>query len=280
VGEFDFDDRPVPVLKHKSGMNPLVLIGGVIGIAVLAVGGLWLMSGKPAKLTLDDIDSPTVNENETFTVNLKSHAEGLAPADWSYGIVAGPPGARIDSTSGVFTWKPNEEQGPGEYPVTVAVQGKSSKSVHGKAAFTISVAEVNQPPIVTPIDEQSIVPGNEVRIVIKAKDADKPAQTLSYRLKLGPKDAKVDATSGQFSWQVPEYGVTGPQVIDIVVSDAKSDGAETPVRFTIIVQPPATPLLRLAALLRADGLTVENTVGEGLPGFTGKASYLQSATRY
>lgn len=50
------------------------------------------------------------------------------------------------------------------------------------------------------------------------------------------------------------------------------EAGEATATFKIIVAPPASPLLRLTAAARAAGLTVEDTVGEGLPGFNGKAS--------
>ena len=34
---------------------------------------------------------------------------------------AAPPGATIDPATGMFTWTPTADQGPGEYPVTIRV---------------------------------------------------------------------------------------------------------------------------------------------------------------
>ncbi|MBC8115509.1 MAG: hypothetical protein H7062_14080, partial [Candidatus Saccharimonas sp.] len=53
--------------------------------------------------------------------------------------------------------------------------------------------------------------------------------------------------------------------------DAEKDGAETPFTFKIKVEPLASPALRLAALLRAEGLTVEKRRGDAPGGFKGFA---------
>lgn len=272
MGQFDFEERPVTAVRAKSGISPMVWIGGVLGLMLLCAGAMWFFSPKPVNLSLDRVENQTVNEDATLTVTLKSRAEGLAENSWSYGIVAGPPGARIDAKTGVFTWKPNEEQGPGEFPVTVAVQAKGSQPVHDKKSFKIIVNEVNQPPAVTEIPTQKVTSGQTVRVTIKARDTDKPVQVLSYRLKSGPDGAKVDAT-GLFTWSVPESASAGDQAVEIAVSDAETGGAETTASFKIQIEPPASPVLRLVAALKAAGLTVEKSVGVAPPGFTGTTSY-------
>lgn len=272
MGEFDFNDRPVPVTRHKSGTSPLVLIGGGVALVAVVVGGLWLMMGGPVKLTLDPVENQTANESETISISLKAKGEGLKAGEWTYGIVSGPPGARVDAKTGLFTWKPGEDQGPGEFEVTVAAQAKGAKPAHDKQSLTITVKEVNQPPIIGEIEPQTVTAGESLRVAVKAKDNDKPAQTLIYRIKQAPAGAKIDSASGLFTWAAPESSSPGEELVGIAVTDAESGGAEGTATFKIIVAPPASPLLRLTAALQAAGLTVEDTVGEGLPGFKGKAS--------
>ena len=269
---FEFQDRPVPVRKAKQGMSPAVIIGGIFGIAILGVAALWFMSGKPVRLVLDAVGDQTVDEEATIKVSLKATADGLKPGEWTFGLVAGPPGAKVDPRSGTFTWTPGEDQGPEEHSVTVAVQAKGTRA-QDKQSFKITVKEVNQSPVVTDIPAQKASAGETVRVTIKAKDSDKPAQTLVHRLKSGPEGAKVDAASGVFTWTVPESGATGEQSVEIVVADAATDGAEASTRFTIQLEPPASPALRLIAALQGTGLKVETTVGVALPGFTGVASH-------
>lgn len=274
MGQFDFDDGPAPVVnaRPKAKINPLVWIGAAVGLLVVGVAGLFLLSSKPAKLTLEQADDQVVNEEATVTITLKSQVEGLGDGDWSFGIVTGPPGAKIDAKTGAFTWKPTEDQGPGEFPVTVAVQAKKDTAVRDKKTFNIKVNEVNQAPVVTAIPEQKGASGQLVRVTVKAKDSDKPAQKLTYRLKKGPEGALVDAT-GVFTWTAPDSATAMDVPVEIAVADAPSGGAETTAAFVIQVEPPASPVLRLVAAIKSAGLPVKNTVGTAPPGFTGKTLY-------
>ena len=280
MSQFDFNDTPAPIRKPaKKGLSPVTIIGGVVAVAGLGVGAMWMTSSTPAKLTLDRLKNLTCNEGETLKVNLAATAEGLKPGEWTYGIVAGPPGARIDPKTGLFTWTPGEDQGPSEQPVTVGVQAKGPKPAQDKTSFTITVNEVNQPPAIAAIAPQKVTAGETLRVATKATDADKPEQTLIYRLKSGPEGAKVDA-AGVFTWSAPEATTTAEQSAEIVVTDAEKDGAEATVRFSIQVEPPASPLLRLMAALRKAGLAVEQTVGDAPPRFTGDAIHLAVGEEY
>jgi Bacterial Ig domain len=274
MGDFDFEDRPVPIRKPaKSGMSPLMIAIGVLGLGALAVGGLWLFSSKPVELMLDPISEQTVAERETLTVNLKATAQGLKPGEWTYGLIAAPPGAKVDPKSGVFTWKPNEDMGATEQQITVAAQSKGDPPAQAKRTFKIKVTEVNEPPVIAEIPPQTVAAGSELRLTIKATDADKPPQTLTYRLKSGPKDAKVDAASGQFTWSPSESGTAQDLSAEVVVADAETGGAEALAKFTIKVTQLASPVLRFAAALREAGLAVEKVGGDPPPGFHGTAWY-------
>ena len=272
MGDFDFIDQPVPARKNKAGFNPLIIISGLVVAIGIGLAGLWHFWRSPAKLTLDPVASQTVRENETLTLKLAAHGEGLPRKDWSFGIVNGPPGAGIDADTGVFSWKPAEDQGPGEFQVKVTARSKSSKLIHDTQSFAISVAEVNQAPVIAPIPTQKGVAGQEIRIPIEAKDADKPPQKLTFKLNAGPEGASVDRKTGVFSWSIPEEGVSGPQKVEVAVDDGSGDDSEYQTSFSIEVQPPTSALLRVVAAFKAEGLEVETTTGSAPDGFRGKAS--------
>jgi hypothetical protein len=280
MGEFDFEDRPVSVRKTaKSGLGPLTLAGGILGIAVLAVGTMWFLSSKPAKLTLDAVEDQVVNEEAAVQLTLKATVEGLKQGEYSYGMISGPPGARVEAKTGVFRWIPDEEQGPGEFQVTVAVQSKGSNPIQDKKSFKITVSEVNQAPTITAIPNQKAVAGESIKLTVQAKDADLPAQTLSYRLKKGPPGATIDATTGVFTWAAPE-SPKGDQSVEISVADATTGGAEAITSFTIQVEAPTSDVPRLIAALQGAGLTIEKSIGETPAGFTGESSTFAIGDEY
>ena len=142
-----------------------------------------------------------------------------------------------------------------------------------KRSFQIMVAEVNQLPVVTPIPAQKVAAGQTVRLAVKAKDPDKPAQTLSYRVKQGPPGLQVDGTSGIVTWTAPESGTELEHPVEIIVADAPSGGGESSVAFKIEIKgQQSSHRLGFMAALKNGGLSTEKTAGEAPAGFTGKCS--------
>ena len=251
MSEFDFvDETSTPRKYGKSDINPAMIAGGCVVLAAVVGGIVWWLIGTPAKLSLAAIDNQTVNELETLNLPLKATAEGLNQGDWVYRIASGPPGATVDLKSGLLTWEPDEEQGPGEYTVTVVAQARGGKQAQDKQSFKIVVREVNQAPDIAPIPAQSVNSGDDVRVEIKAKDIDKPAQKLSYRLKNGPTDAQIASKTGVFTWTAPETSSEQNHTVEIIVTDAPTDGAVSLATFKVRVLPPASPSLRFMAALQ------------------------------
>ena len=107
-------------------------------------------------------------------------------------------GATIGATTGVFSWTPGEDDGPGTHPVTIRVT--DSGGATDETSFTITVTEGNTPPVLAPIANQSVNEGTVVNVTASATDADLPAQTLTYSLVTAPMGATIGATTGAFSW--------------------------------------------------------------------------------
>jgi VCBS repeat-containing protein len=77
----------------------------------------------------------------------------------TYSVQSGPSGLTVNAASGVVSWTPTEAQGPGDYPVTVRV---ADASLHADRSFTIHVTEVNRPPSLAAIADQTVNPGDVV----------------------------------------------------------------------------------------------------------------------
>ena len=271
MSEFDFVEQPFTVQKPASSGLGSKLWGGLVAVVVLGIGGMWWWTNRPAKLRLEGVPSQSIDEKETLTIPLKVKAEGLKDGKWAFGMVAGPPGAKIDPKTGVFTWQPAEDQGPDDHDVTVGVKATGGQTAHDKVSFKIAVHEVNEPPVVPAAPPLTVGAGAVLRLMLVAKDADKPAQKLSYRLQQAPDGAKLDAATGKFTWSPPESSSATEITVEAIVADAEKDGAETPFSFKIKVEPLASPALRFAAMLRAAGLMVEKLKGEAPAGFKGTA---------
>src|SRR5262249_41755590 len=96
-----------------------------------------------------------------------------------FGLLDAPPGAFIDPASGVFSWKPDVDQGPGKYVLIVRVTDNGSPSLFDEQTITISVLDpVNNPPLASISGPVSGVRGQTLEFLISASDAD-PGDTAS-----------------------------------------------------------------------------------------------------
>lgn len=284
MSQFVFEERGDSSPGRRSRRSfPGGVVLGVVCLAAAAGGGWWFVSNRPATLVLAPIADQTIREGEKLSLPLQVQAAGLPQGQWSFGIVSAPTGVRVDR-SGVVHWTPAEDQGPREYDVTVAVQAKGSRPVQAKATFKVLVEEVNQPPVPAPFEAPHVKAGEALTLTLKATDADEPAQSLRYDLKSGPPGATLDAKSGLFQW-LPPADTQGTFDVDVRISDLANasesadesgpQGTEVALRFTIHVEPGATPAMRLVTALQEQKL--ELTPAEGsVPGeFRGRPQHYE-----
>ncbi len=82
-------------------------------------------------------------------------------------------GLSIDSGSGMLSWIPSEEQGPGVYTLTIRVTDDGVPALSDEQSFTVTVAEVNTPPVLAAIGEQAVAVGSELAFTALADDPDR-----------------------------------------------------------------------------------------------------------
>ncbi|HFE48939.1 MAG TPA: hypothetical protein ENJ21_06445, partial [Chromatiaceae bacterium] len=176
---------------------------------------------------------------EGATLSLRARlAPGAGPATFALADGA-PEGARIDPASGVFSWTPDESQGPGVYPVTVVARRGNGLAL-GEVAFRVTVNEGNQAPVLTEVAPWVALAGSPVTFEVQAEDADLPANRLRFTLgDEAPDGATLDALSGLFSWQTT-LADAGTHRFDVSVTDDGSPAASDTRRLEVrLVSPPA-----------------------------------------
>jgi Tfp pilus tip-associated adhesin PilY1 len=137
-----------------------------------------------------------------------------------------PAGASIDPTTGEFTWTPTEAQGPGVFPITVRVRDDGAPALEDFETFNVSVGEVNTPPVLDPVGDQTIAEGVLMTGTATAKDADLPANTLTYSLTTAPPGASITPT-GDFTWTPTEAQGPGIYPVTVEVSDGTATDSLT-----------------------------------------------------
>lgn len=193
--------------------------------------------------TLAAIDDKALDEGRLLTFTATGTDADGDPL--TYGLVPpAPSGAMIDPVTGVFTWTPNEAQGPATVPITVSVTDDQIPPGAATRTFQVTVSEVNLPPVFPPIPDQEFDTLGTVSFPVGAIDPDIPS-TLAYRYDIDPQtpgkvhmtpaNTYVDPLTGNFVWQVPEDAHAGIYEGRIFVSDGQFELSQRfAVRLTLI----------------------------------------------
>lgn len=137
-----------------------------------------------------------------------------------------PLGLRLDPFTGLLSWTPSEEDGPGEFSVVVQASDAERPELFTQQRIRITVHEVNRPPSLFPIQSQTIDEGDRLVLSLQGTDPDVPRNRLTYSLLNTPSSqVQLDPRSGSLSWQTDE-----------------TDGPET-YQFTVRVVDDGTPPL-------------------------------------
>ena len=152
--------------------------------------------------------------------------------------MSGPAGLTVDA-AGALAWTPSEAQGPGAYPVEVSV---SDGDLADTDTFTITVAEVNRPPVIDPIADVTLGIAEALDADADATDPDLPANGLAFSLVTAPAGATIDPASGAIAWA---GGVPGSHPFTVRVTDDGSPAlsAETSFTVTVTEAPNGPPVL-------------------------------------
>ncbi len=152
-------------------------------------------------------------------------------------------GMMIDPDTGVITWTPSEEQGPGSYDVTVTVTDEEGRE--GMQTFTITVNEVNLPPVLDPIDDQVAEVDVELTIDANATDPDIPENNLTYSLDQASLDAGmvIDPDTGVITWTPTADQEMTDFEVTVTVTDDGDPAASDTETFTISVGNAGGPMV-------------------------------------
>jgi hypothetical protein len=152
----------------------------------------------------------------------------------SFSTSALPSGAQFDISTGAFSWAPGMNQS-GIYSVVFSVSdGQTSSS----ETISITVVNVNQPPVLESVGAKSINEGQELAFTILATDADDDA--LTYGASNLPDGATFNPATRQFIWTPNYSGSDNIRIFSLTfrVSDGSAEDTEL---VTINVNPVNRP---------------------------------------
>ena len=182
---------------------------------------------------LDPVGDRSIDE----LVNLAFTATASDPDDpanlLAFSLSGGPAGASI-TAGGVFSWTPTEAQGPGPYSFDVVVTETdgSPTNLSDSETITVTVGEVNVPPVADPMVDQLIDEMTLLGVAASAVDVDQPANTLVWTLDSGPGSV---LPNGDYTWTPAEIDGPGTHTVVLRVTDNGVPAWSDTVSFDITV---------------------------------------------
>jgi hypothetical protein len=162
---------------------------------------------------LDPIGAKSVNEGELLEFTIT--ANDPDGNDLTYAAGGLPPGTSFDPATQTFTWTPDFGES-GNYAVTFTVTDDGTPPQSDSEEVTITVGDVNRPPVLDPIGAKSVNEGELLEFTVTATNPD--ADDLTYSASNVPAGASFDPATQTFTW-IPDYGEAGNYAVTFTVTD-------------------------------------------------------------
>src|SRR5262249_19882168 len=131
--------------------------------------------------------------------------------------------------------------GPGTYNVRVRVTDDGTPNLSDTKAFSITVNEVNTPPVLSPIANQSIGEGSTLSLTVAATDPDIPSNNLTFSFVSAPFGASINAASGLLTWTPTETQGPSTNVFAVRVTEDGVPSLNATQSFTVVVSEVNSP---------------------------------------
>jgi hypothetical protein len=188
----------------------------VLDIEVVGTGGMPDLADLPPARAVED----QAYEHELTAVD----PEGNAVQVW---LLEHPEGMTLSRAPGrcVLSWRPDQEH-VGEHRISlVLISGSRSRA----RTLTLTVEEVNDPPVITSVPPPTASRSATYEYVLHA--ADEEGQAVTYSLVEGPAGMTVDARTGRLTWQP---GAEAGEATDVVVKVTDAGGMSATQAFQVV----------------------------------------------
>jgi len=228
----------MPDESQGPGTNIISMIATDDGVPSLSATQIFsvVVSEINTAPLLQAIADKVVTEGYLLTFNNAATDTDLPANSLSYALLAAPSGAGVDS-NGVFSWTPDESQGPGTNMISMIATDDGTPSLSATQTFSVVVLETNAAPVLPAIADRFIHATYALAIPNLASDSDIPANTLTYSLDPGaPAAASVNPASGLFMWTPGEADAGTTNSIAVRVTDNGTPPLSDTQPFSVIVE--------------------------------------------
>jgi len=166
-------------------------------------------------------------EGEPYEHNVETNEE--SGGGMRYALDTSPAGMSIHPDTGKITWTPSETQGGGQFSVVIAAQDQAGNEV--LRSFAVTVEERWEVPDITPIETQTVFPGESLTVSVEAHDPDVPSSPLNYHLGPDVPDGMTIDHTGLLTWDVPDDQPAGIYTATVEVSKLVDAGPMLPAYY-------------------------------------------------
>jgi hypothetical protein len=205
-------------------------------------------------------ETQVIEEGATWNVSISAVDPETPGKTLLFELLSAPAGVAltpVSATNATLSWVTTEVSGPSTNTVVARVTDVVGFTSYRRTnSFQVIVQEVNDAPVLQPIEARETLDETVFRLSVQASDTDLPANLLTYELLPGtPAGVVLDAATGDISWPIGTLLTPEVHVIRVKVSDngVPPLSAETSVQVTV-----RPPVLRLAPIadVEIDELTL------------------------
>ena len=175
----------------------------------------------------------TATEDTEYTYAPAATDSDNTDAELTWSISGQPTGMAIDSASGAISWTPLEGVTTSG-TVTITVSDNESPALTDTETFTVTVAAVNDAPVISTTAGTTATEDIEFTYAPAATDSDNTNAELTWSISGEPTGMTIDNASGAISW-TPLEGITTSGAVTITVSDNESPALTDTETFTVSV---------------------------------------------
>lgn len=255
--------------------------GAYSGIGFIVADPDGLSDRKETSITVNHVNRPPtienapdlfVNESEPVEIQLVANDPDREDQDrLVFSAEPLPEGARLDFEGGLFQWTPTYEQS-GVYDIFFLVSDGEFKD----STFTrITVENVNRPPQLEAIADQSVDENESLSFTISGSDPDSEDEgNLTYAAQNLPPGAVFDDQNLTFRW-TPTYEQSGAYPITFLVTDLAGLTDQQTVTITVnhVNRPPTLEAVADQTIDENEPLTLQLTGADPDSEDTGKLVY-------
>lgn len=213
-------------------------------------------AAKKVKIRFRDFNSPPSitnagplsgdeGVNTVFTLTASDYDSPKDTLKWS--IPEQVPGATINASTGVLTYRPSELDGGSVKLIRVRVTDNGSPNLWDEKVIPFTVNETNSPPGGSAGGSVFVAAGKSLAMTITGIDSDIPKQTLTLSLKKGPVGMMINPATGALTWQTTTTTSPGQHDVEIEISDGIAVGL---LAFKVTVFYPLRGVLQIDGIQR------------------------------